>query len=88
MKYEKPITKKSIPFLHYVKDGECLSNEVMEFIKADFDGYLSASHVLRNPLIHTTEDKKACLLALVDFVLKLDHEKEEIQQGDLLEYIA
>jgi hypothetical protein len=78
--------KKVIPFLYYVKNGECKPNNKMPLSGEQFWGWLTASHVIRNQSMHKSSDIEACLAALREFVDSLET-NQEISEKDLLNHI-
>lgn len=79
-------SKKKVPFLYYVRDGECKSNAEMPLSGQEFVGWLSASHILRNQASHHKDDVKASLAGLSKFMKSLKA-NEQIKQNDLLQFV-
>jgi hypothetical protein len=77
---------KEVPFLFYVKEGECISNKEILKLGASLKGWLCCAGVLRNAYRHDTSNIKASLYALKDFVTGLKPD-EKIQETDLLKFL-
>ena len=81
-----PGQKIEVPFLFYVKGGECKSNLDMPTSAEGFFGWLSAASVIRRQDRHKNRDVEAALAALREFTEGLSS-KEEIREKDLLSFI-
>jgi|TARA_S200002703_G_scaffold65840_1_gene56940 hypothetical protein len=78
--------KAVIPFLFYVKDGVCKSSRQMPASGEAYEGWLSATHIIRNQHKHTNEHVEISLKALRKLLAKLTDE-DEIREKDLLQYV-
>ena len=78
--------KAVIPFLFYVKDGVCKQSRQMPASGEAFEGWMSATHIIRNQDKHTSNHVKLSLEALRKFLGTLTDE-DEIREKDLLQYV-
>ena len=78
--------KAIVPFLYYVKNGKCLPSNKMPVSAEAFEGWLSATHIIRNQKKHEKRNVKVALDALRKFLKELP-DKHEIREEDLLFFI-